>query len=157
MGARRREQQTVDTEANTVTATVDHFSIYAVFNIRNWQQTWTALGGSCDPRGGTGETVFLDVAFVLDSSGSMSSNDPQGFRRAASKNFVDAMLDQDKGTVVDFDDGARLLQALTSDKAALKAAIDRIDESGGTNIGAGVRVGLNELARTRATTSAGRS
>ena len=58
------------------------------------------------------------------------------------------MLDQDKGTVVDFDDGARLLQALTSDKAAMKAAIDQIDESGGTNIGAGVRVGLNELANT---------
>ena len=33
------EQQTVDTEANTVTATVDHFSIYAVFNIRNWNTT----------------------------------------------------------------------------------------------------------------------
>jgi hypothetical protein len=142
------QQQTVDTGANTVTATVDHFSIYAVFNIRNWKQTWTALGGSCDPRGGSGGTVFLDVAFVLDSSGSMSWNDPQGFRRAASRNFVDAMLDQDKGTVVDFDDRGRLLQALTSDKAALKAAINRIDDVGGTNIGAGVRIGLTELART---------
>ena len=78
----------------------------------------------------------------------MSWNDPQGFRRAASKNFVDAMLDQDKGTVVDFDDWARLVQGLTSDKAALKAAIDRIDEVGGTNIGAGVRIGLDELATT---------
>jgi len=141
-------QQSVDTASNTVTATVDHFSIYAVFNIRNWKQTWTALGGSCDPRGGTGDTVYLDVAFVLDSSGSMGWNDPQGFRRAAAKNFVDAMLDQDQGTVVDFDDRARLFQALTSDKAALKSAIDRIDASGGTNIGAGVRLGLGELART---------
>ncbi len=141
-------QQSVDADANTVTATVDHFSIYAVFNIRNWRETWTALGGSCDPRGGTGDTVYLDVAFVLDSSGSMSWNDPQGFRRAAAKNFVDAMLDQDQGTVVDFDDGARLLQSLTSSKPALKAAIDRIDSIGGTNIGAGVRLGLQELART---------
>ena len=141
-------RQSVDTSANTVTATVDHFSIYAVFNIRNWRETWTALGGSCDPRGGSGDTVFLDVAFVLDSSGSMSWNDPQGFRRAAAKNFVDAMLDQDQGTVVDFDDRARLFQSLTSDKGALKAAIDRIDNSGGTNIGAGVRLGLQELART---------
>lgn len=139
--------QSVDESANTITAVVDHFSIYAVFNIRNWQQTWTALGGTCDTRGGGGGTVFIDVAFVLDSSGSMSWNDPQGFRRIASKNFVDAMLAEDRGTVVDFDGSARLLQGLTGDKAALKAAIDRIDSSGGTNIGAGVSVGLTELSR----------
>ena len=34
-------------------------------------------------RGGDDEVVFVDVAFVLDSSGSMGSNDPQGFRRTA--------------------------------------------------------------------------
>ena len=78
----------------------------------------------------------------------MSWNDPQGFRRTAAKNFVDAMLDEDLGTVVDFDSWAWLVQSLTNDKAALKAAIDQIDDSGGTNIGAGVRVGLDELART---------
>ena len=33
------EQQSVDADANTVTATVDHFSIYAVFNIRNLRET----------------------------------------------------------------------------------------------------------------------
>jgi hypothetical protein len=141
-------QQTVNPADDTVTAVVDHFSIYAVFNIRNWQQTWTALGGSCDPRGGSGETVYLDVAFVLDASGSMSSNDPQGFRRAASRNFVDAMLDQDQGTVVSFASGSSLLQRLTSDKALLKSAINRVGASGGTNIGAGVSTGLAELART---------
>ena len=91
--------QTVDAAANTVTAAVEHFSIYAVFNIRNWNTTWTALGGTCDPRpGGGGDPVFIDVAFVLDSSGSMSFNDPQGFRRTAAKIFVDAMHEQDRGT-----------------------------------------------------------
>ena len=140
--------QTVDPATNTVTATVDHFSIYAVFNIKNWKQTWTATGGSCDPRGGTGETVYLDIALVLDSSGSMDWNDPQYFRRDASKNFVDAMLANDMAAVVDFDDWARTLQGLTSDKVALKAAIDRIDNSGGTDIGAGVSLGLQELAKS---------
>jgi hypothetical protein len=142
-------EQQVDAAANTVTVTLEHFSIYAVFNIRNWNTTWTALGGSCTPRGGGGggDPVLIDVAFVLDSSGSMTSNDPQGLRRTASKSFVDALLAEDRGTVVDFDSFARLLQPLTSDKALLKAAIDRIDSSGGTNIGAGVSVGLTELAR----------
>ena len=50
--------------------------------------------------------------------------------------------------VVDFDDWARTLQGLTSDKVALKAAIDRIDNSGGTDIGAGVSLGLQELAKS---------
>ena len=50
--------------------------------------------------------------------------------------------------VVDFDDWARTLQGLTSDKAALKAAIDQIDNSGGTDIGAGVSLGLQELAKS---------
>ena len=140
--------QAVDTAANTVTATVEHFSIYAIFNVRNWNATLTALAGTCEEGGGGGgdDIVFVDVAFVLDSSGSMSWNDPQGFRRTAAKLFVDAMLPEDRGAVVDFDSFARLYQGLTSDKAALKAAIDRIDASGGTNIAAGVQVGINALA-----------
>lgn len=140
--------QAIDTAANTVTATVEHFSVYAIFNVRNWNATLTALAGTCEEGGGGGggEVVFADVAFVLDSSGSMSWNDPQGFRRTAAKLFVDAMLPEDRGAVVDFDSSARLFQSLTSDKAALKAAIDRINSSGGTNIAAGVRLGITALA-----------
>jgi len=141
--------QAIDTAANTVTAAVEHFSIYAIFNVRNWNATLTALAGTCEEGGGGGgggEVVFVDVAFVLDSSGSMSWNDPQGFRRTAAKLFVDAMLPEDRGAVVDFDSSARLFQSLTSDKAALKAAIDRIDSNGGTNIAAGVRLGITALA-----------
>ena len=137
--------QVVDAEAGTVTATVPHFSVFAIFNVRNWATTFTGVGGTCD-RGGPGGTVFVDVGFVLDSSGSMSSNDPQGLRRDAAKQFVDALLDQDRGAVVDFDDFGRLLQGLTSDKALLRSAIDQIDSSGGTNIGSGVEVGLDALA-----------
>jgi len=139
--------QAVNTAANTVTATVEHFSIYAIFNVRNWNATLTALAGTCEEGGGGGDdVVFVDVAFVLDSSGSMTSNDPQGFRRTAAKSFVDAMLPEDRGAVVDFDSGARILQGLTSDKSALKSAIDRIDSSGGTNITAGVQLGIDALA-----------
>ena len=145
------DTQSVDTAANTVTTSVEHFSIYAIFNVRNWDAKLTGLAGTCKPRddgGGGGNVVYVDVAFVLDSSGSMSTNDPSGIRRTAAKRFVDAMLAQDRGAVVDFDSFAVLLQGLTSDKALLKAAIDRIDSSGGTDIGAGVRVGLNALGAT---------
>ena len=39
------------------------------------------------------------------------------------------------------------MQALTEDLEAVKAAIDTIDSSGGTNIGEGLRVALDELDR----------
>lgn len=139
--------QQVDPVGNTVTVTVDHLSVYAIFDIRNWGAQWTAIGGTCDPRSGTGEPVELDVAFTLDSSGSMFWNDPQGLRRAAAKNFVDALLAGDRAAVVDFDSSARLLAPLTGDRVVAKAAIDRIDDIGGTDIGAGMRVALDELAR----------
>ncbi|GGC05855.1 VWA domain-containing protein [Cellulomonas carbonis] len=134
------EDQVVDVAAGTVTATVTHFSTYAIFDIRNWGETWTAQDDPCRPRGGGGGTdiVLLDLALVLDSSGSMSWNDPQGLRRSAAKIFVDALLPEDRAAVVDFDSSARVAQGLTEDKAAVKSAIDTIDDVGGTNIGAGV-------------------
>ena len=140
------DDQDVDVAAGTVTATVPHFSTYAIFDITNWAQTWSAQDDPCTPRtapgggGGTGGTdvVFLDLAFVLDSSGSMSYNDPEGLRRTAAKIFVDALLPEDRAAVVDFDYHATVLQELTSDKDALKAAIDQVDDDGGTDIGAGV-------------------
>ncbi|WP_322760690.1 VWA domain-containing protein [Frankia sp. Cr2] len=139
--------QTVDTERHVVRATVDHFSTYAVFDIVNWQQTWTASQDPCRTRGGGSGTdvVLLDLSLILDSSGSMAWNDPQGLRKSAAKNFVDALLPDDRAAVVDFDYTATVLQGLTSDKAVVKAAIDRIDDSGGTDIGAGVRAGTDLL------------
>ncbi len=92
-----------------------HFSIYAVFDIANWGQTWTALGGTCAPRGeGSGNVaLFLDLVFTLDSSGSMAWNDPAGLRRTShEKSFVDALVDGDRAAVVDFDSWSRLLQGL---------------------------------------------
>lgn len=139
--------QQVDVVAGTVSTTVEHFSIFAIFDVRNWEATLTGLGGSCVPGNpGTGEPVFVDVAFVLDSSGSMLTNDRTGLRKESAKQFVNALLDEDRGVVVDFDSSAVILQRLTSDKAALRAAIDRVGASGGTNIGAGVDAGLTALA-----------
>lgn len=141
--------QVVDLANGTVTTTVPHFSVFAIFNIRNWAAVFAAGATTCRDDGGGGgggETVLVDVAFVLDSSGSMTSNDPQGLRRSSAIQFVDALLDDDRGAVVDFDSSATLLQGLTSDKAALRTAIGLINSSGGTNIGAGVGTGLNALA-----------
>lgn len=138
--------QFVDTSANVIRATVTHFSIYAVFNIKNWEQTWQATAESCQLREETNQaTVFADVVFVLDSSGSMEDNDPQNLRLSSSQNFVDALLTGDRAAVVDFDSSATTLQGLTSDKNALQQAINQIDSRGGTDIADGVSSALNIL------------
>lgn len=137
--------QAVDTDRHVVRATVSHFSTYAIFDIKNWDETWSAQDNPCRSRsdGGT-DVVLLDLALVLDSSGSMAWNDPFGLRRTAAKSFVDALLPDDRAGVVDFDSWAYVSQPLTSDHTAVKRAIDGIDDWGGTNIAAGVSLG-NDL------------
>ncbi|WP_323960987.1 VWA domain-containing protein [Arthrobacter sp. JZ12] len=143
--------QHVDAAAGTVTVTVDHFSTYAVFDIVNWNETWTAKENPCRTRsdGGGDDVVFLDLALSIDSSGSMVWNDPEGLRRDAAKNFVDALLPEDRAAVIDFDSRARILQPLTTNKDAVKSAIDRIDDVGGTSISAGVSAANSVLANNR--------
>lgn len=143
--------QQVDAVAGTVTVTVDHFSTYAVFDIVNWNETWTAKDNPCRTRtdGGGDDVVLLDLALSIDSSGSMVWNDPDGLRRDAAKNFVDALLPEDRAAVIDFDSFARVLQPLTTNKDAVKSAIDRIDDVGGTSISAGVSAANNVLANNR--------
>jgi Mg-chelatase subunit ChlD len=83
--------------------------------------------------------------FVIDSSGSMNWNDPQNYRLTAAKSFVDALIQGDRAGVADFDSYGSLYQSLTADFSGVKNQIDRIDASGGTNIGAGVSIANREL------------
>jgi Mg-chelatase subunit ChlD len=140
--------QQVDTTAGVVTARVDHFSQYAVFNPSALMLNWTQSVEPCSERRDRfGNLVPVDMMLVLDESGSMTSTDPSGLRRSASKDLIDGTLTgpDDRAGVVEFESSARLNQGLTSDKPALYAAIDQVGQSGGTNIGAGMQVALNEL------------
>lgn len=88
-----------------------------------------------------------DVAFVLDESGSMSSNDPQRIRVSASTAFVDRFVEGDRAAVIGFESSARVILGLSSDVDAIKAALNQTRASGGTDISSGVRAGLDELAK----------
>lgn len=134
----------VDPAAGIAWADTTHFSTYVLFYIPNWQAVWTTT--QQPGRGGpSGTFQNLDVMLTLDSSGSMSWYDPQGYRRTAAKIFIDALLEGDRVGVVDFDGSARMWSPLTSNFEAAKAAVNRVDSSGGTNIGAGVALANKEL------------
>lgn len=99
--------------------------------------------------GGTG----LDLALVLDSSGSMSSvvsgKSRNQWLKEASVSLVDALPQATSSVaVVDFDSDAvtlRPLTALSTGKAQVVSAINSLDASGGTNIPAGIDLGTSEL------------
>lgn len=93
----------------------------------------------------------ISVALIVDSSGSMSWNDPQDLRKWAAKYFVDLAQVGDKAAVVDFDDALHTWKPLTAiqspaDRNGIKAAVDNIDSNGGTNLGVGLQEGYNQLA-----------
>lgn len=112
----------------------------------------TADFNPADCFSGTGSNV--DVVLIIDSSGSMYSNDPANKRLDAGKAYLTASLAGDFVSVVDFDQSARLasqLKRLPENKDTLIAAINTIDSSGYTDIGEGIQTACAELRSARAT------
>ncbi|WP_226671325.1 polymorphic toxin-type HINT domain-containing protein [Metabacillus litoralis] len=145
----RVENQTHDSDNHTVTADVTHFSTYLLLNGVEWDKAWSKEVGLPSDRDeeDNGEIQYIDLVFAIDSSGSMSWNDPNELRKTAVKNFIDTLLEEDKGAVVDFDSDANIVISLTSDKQKLKVAVDTIDDSGGTNIYSALTTSLDEVLK----------
>lgn len=100
------------------------------------------------------------VGLLLDSSGSMSWNDPSDLRISASKGFIRKLLDNNtanRASVADFGASSnyyfRLLQAYTNvgDTVSLFSALDSVTASGGTPLYTGIH---NDLEYTDTTVSA---
>lgn len=146
--------QVVDASANTVTATVDHFSVFAVLKIASaadWQALFDLTPVRCVPEGDPNATG-IDVTFLIDRSGSMSWNDPNNLRVDGAQLFVDEMRDDDRASVVRFTSFASTLLGLTElDTAANRQAVaDALDltrgASGGTNISSAVSSAISILS-----------
>lgn len=134
--------QSVDLEAGTVTVTTDDFSPFYVVDLTVFEAVWAT--DMIEPRDGSGGTN-VDVVLAIDSSGSMTSNDPDRQRISASAGLVDNLIEGDRAAVVDFDSTARVVQGLTDDRAAVTSALESIDASGGTNLSAAMARSLQEL------------
>lgn len=137
------ENQTIDWDNLTITATVEHFSTYILLNRIPWDEVWGQEFPQ--PERDENDSQKLEIVFTIDSSGSMTSNDPQDLRKVAVKNFIDKLLPQDRAAVVDFDSTAKIYSNLTSDKEKLKQAVDRVDSRGGTNLTVGLQASISEL------------
>lgn len=115
----------------------------------------TGQASAVGTTGGTG----LDLALVLDSSGSMATRESgktrQQWQIEAATALVNALPNSTTAVaVVEFDDDAnviRTLQQLTTNTADVISGINLVDASGGTNIGSGILAAQNELTSSRHT------
>ena len=89
----------------------------------------------------------LDLALVIDRSSSMSGR-PIAAALESAVRIVKGLRDDDRVTVVAFDDRIEVIQALTpvSDRDALVSRIKSIDARGSTNLFGGWEEGVKQLA-----------
>jgi hypothetical protein len=89
-------------------------------------------GVTCDP-GGDAASERTVVLVIVDDSGSMDDNDPDGLRKEACTSFVDQLGPTDVVAITDFGNGGtspasalQTVQGLTEDKALARAACESL-------------------------------
>ncbi len=99
----------------------------------------------------------LNLSLVLDKSGSMAGQKIADLKTAA-KLAIDQLTPDDYISLIVFDDTASVVfpSQKAADKKALKAAVDRIRDGGGTHISFGMSKGLTELEKQLGPDRAGR-
>lgn len=91
--------------------------------------------------------VPLDLAILLDTSASMT--DKLQTVQQAAIGFASTLRDGDRAMVVDIKDATKVLQPLTTDIGAAKAAIATVAAKGGTALYNGLYLTLKELTKER--------
>jgi Ca-activated chloride channel family protein len=91
------------------------------------------------------------VVMVLDISGSMDAADVQptrlGAARAAAKRFLDQLPPRFRVALVSFSSGVNVASLPTTDRAAVRRALDRLHAEGGTAMGDAIERAV-ELAQS---------
>jgi hypothetical protein len=115
----------------------------------------TGQASATGTTGGTG----LDLALVLDSSGSMRSNGRQQAQKDAANALVDALPPGTTSvTIIEYDSDANTVRTLLALASAtnidlIHAAINATNASGGTDIRDGINQATSELTSVRADAS----
>lgn len=91
------------------------------------------------------EISEMAICFVLDRSGSMSGNNLKDSKKAIRENVM-TLGENVKVALVSFDNYARIDCGLTDSKYAVSAAVEKIQDEGGTDIAAGLQCANDVLA-----------
>lgn len=95
----------------------------------------------------SGDRLPLDVALVMDVSGSMSDEGKMENARAAARDLVSALEEGDRLALVPFSDQARVLWSgePARDRSEVLSLVRTVEEGGGTNLQDGLQTGLGIL------------
>lgn len=136
------ENQQIDYNSCTVTASVEHFSRYVLINRTAFDAIWNTDIAD-EEYGSNGQR--LEIAIAFDASNSMNGIDPEKVRQRAAKLFVDRLSPDDKAAIIVFDHTAEIVQPLTNNKELLYNVIDDIYRNGATVITAAMETALESL------------
>ena len=94
-----------------------------------------------------GGVRYIDMIFVMDTSMSLRSTDPDDFRSVGAIGLVENLSPKSdtKIGVVSFGKDASITQPMTADRGKVIEALSVLDRSGKTNIAAGINLALQEL------------
>lgn len=122
-------------ENGKLTAQLEHFSKYILINKKEYTKSWNHSFLQLED-----DVKFsgLDIAFVIDDSGSMSWNDRLNKRGAVTREFINKLTDHDRASIISFTSEASTLSGFTSDKKTLLSATQRLYSNGGTNLSNGI-------------------
>jgi Mg-chelatase subunit ChlD len=113
--------------------------------LTNWESSIDVEGGASI----FGGVRYLDLMFVLDTSKSLQRTDPRDYRSSGAVGLVESLpprSDIQLG-VVDFDLNGELILPLTTDRSAAVQALRGLNQTGRTDIAAGIRTALSELGK----------
>ena len=130
----------VDKKDGTISFTTEHFSKYVFIDITKWHEVWAKqMAKVRDTK------AKFSVSFIIDDSGSMSSNDSQKKRIDATKQAIESLSGEDRYSIIKFSDNSSVLQDFTSDKDDAEDDYEEFHSSGGTNIVGAVERGIEIL------------
>lgn len=89
--------------------------------------------------------VPMDVILLLDTSSSM--RDRMSTVHDAARGFMEQLRPQDRGAVVAFSDHVQVVQDLTSDGAAIAAAINATEPRGSTSLNNAIYIALKTFGQ----------
>lgn len=116
-------------EDGTVKVTVEHFSTYILLNKVEFDKVWvTEIKNPITSEDGT--NINIDMAFVVDVSGSMDSYSRLPIAKEAINSFVDALEDEDRAALVKFESESTILSGLTEDKQSIKDYVSTLSPGG---------------------------